>query len=326
MKEVLCMIGNGFNQFMNTYCNSPQYQQDILRKLHEAMPEQESIIAQWLEDTKLVLNRYCHLLDDITLSDYDDTGEFLLSKLAKFCEVIEDSSILDRIESAVSAKTKKEMLQLTYGNPHTNIPKTIRTLCNLTERSESLADALYSFLWHQGYNQIHFVTTNYDMIIDEVFQPDKETRMEIDFIPIHGTYQLDEVICSVPDKKEEKVDFSDMQAFRSYVKDAHTIILFGIGLVSDPHLLACLNTMVNKTVLIIDGNKATYFKKRNYLSNPIKNKIGFDFLYHNHIYFLDTCAFTTDHTRVQPPISSPEQLLDALIYTLKQIAKEPVIG
>ena len=319
MKELVCMIGNGFNQFMNAYINHPVYQDDIRKKLQIKMVD--TFTSQWLEDTKVVLNRYCHLLDDISLADNEDSGEFLLSKLAKFCDVIEDSSILDNIETAVSRKTKKEMQALTHGNYSTNIPKTIRTLCHLLDHDASMASVWYETLKQMGYRKIHFVTTNYDMIIDEVFQPENND-LDIDFIPIHGTYELDEVICSAPDKKEEKVDYSDMMAFESYVKDANRLLLFGIGLFSDPHLLKRLNTMKDKKIIIIDADQNTYFRKRNFLTNKDKGIIGFDFLFQNEIHFLDTYAFTSHESFIHPPLASPEALNHALLQVLKEDVRE----
>lgn len=316
MKSVF-IIDNGFNCFFSAYLNNPLYKEEIMEKLFDACPN-KWISMKWYKETKGLLNEYCHLLDDIKIADANVNGEFLLSRLANLCSKVEAEEILEQLEKAVSDKIKTNMQNLIIDNEKTSVPKTMRTISKLKHTDKNsfhkmscFSGCLFREMQETGYERVTCYTTNYDKITNEFFDiKDSGITIDMKIVALHGDYEASEIICSSPENKEHKVDPDILEQFEKDILEADSIVLFGLGLFSDPHLLKRLNMVKNKQIIIIDADCASYLKKR---SHAAVLQIGFDYLYQNEIRFIDTLDFQVDKQKVSKPVQTPEELYDALI-------------
>lgn len=316
MKSVF-IIGNGFNCFFSAYLNNPLYKEEIMEKLYDAFPN-KWLSTIWYKETKRLLNEYCHLLDDIKIADASVNGEFLLSRLANLCSKVEAEEILEQLEKAISDKIKKNMQNLISDNEKTSVPKTMRTISKLKHTDKNsfnkmncFSGCLFREMQETGYERVTCYTTNYDKITNEFFDiKDNGITIDMEIIALHGDYEAPEIICSSPENKEHKVDPDILEQFEADIMEADSIVLFGLGLFSDPHLLKRLNMVKNKQIIIIDADCASYLKKR---SHAAVLQIGFDYLYQNEIRFIDTLDFQVNKQKVSKPVQTPEELYDALI-------------
>lgn len=319
MKSVF-VIGNGFNCFFSAYLNNPLYKEDIMEKLYDAFPN-KGLSKMWYKQTKEALNEYCHLLDDIKIADASVNGEFLLSRLANLCTKVEAEEILEQLETAISDKIKMKMQNLITDNEKTSVPKTMRTVSKLMHLEKNSFDKMNCFsgclfrkMQEIGYERVTCYTTNYDKITNEFFDiKENGITLEMEVVALHGDYEAQEIICSSPENKEHKVDPDILEKFETDIEDAKTIVLFGLGLFSDPHVLKRLNKVKGKQFIIIDADCASYLKKR---SHAAVLQLGFDYLYQNEIKFIDTLDFQVDKMKVMKPVQTPEELYDALIASI----------
>ena len=320
MKSVF-IIGNGFNCFFSAYLNNPLYKEEIMEKLYDAFPN-KWLSTIWYKETKRLLNEYCHLLDDIKIADASVNGEFLLSRLANLCSKVEAEEILEQLEKAISDKIKMNMQNLISDNEKTSVPKTMRTISKLKHTDKNsfnkmncFSGCLFREMQETGYERVTCYTTNYDKITNEFFDiKDSGITIDMKIVALHGDYEASEIICSSPENKEHKVYPDILEQFEKDILEADSIVLFGLGLFSDPHLLKRLNMVKNKQIIIIDADCASYLKKR---SHAAVLEIGFDYLYQNEIRFIDTLDFQVNKQKVSKPVQTPEELYDALIALFK---------
>lgn len=292
-----------------------------MEKLFDAFPN-KWISTKWYTETKELLDEYCHLLDDIKIADASVNGEFLLSRLANLCSKVEAEEILEQLEKAISDKIKMNMQNLISDNEKTSVPKTMRTISKLKHTDKNsynkmncFSGCLFREMQEAGYERVTCYTTNYDKITNEFFDiKDSGITIDMEIIALHGDYEAPEIICSSPENKEHKVDSDILEQFEADIMEADSIVLFGLGLFSDPHLLKRLNIVKNKQIIIIDADCASYLKKR---SHAAVLQIGFDYLYQNEIRFIDTLDFQVDKQKVSKPVQTPEELYDALIALFK---------
>lgn len=312
MEKTTILIGNGFNFFVSNYVNNERYKDMILAKLKNAMRDlNETQLLEVMWNLQSITKEYCGLLDGITLSNYhDEKGEYLLQQLSDFCEKIDDQSGVRFIEEAICQKIKKDMYESAKDASVASIPITIRTIFkyNTSYFSSKLLKTLEAF----GFAEVDIVTTNYDGIVSEVFQKhyQGEEHRAIHYTAIHGEYKDKQIICSAPILKEAKVEGDLMDALETMLSNSKLIILFGIGLRSDPHILKRLNDVRGKSFVIIDACRNDYLTKNYRITTP--EELGFDFLFHNSIYFINTGKPTVENDQLIRPIETPEELLNKL--------------
>ena len=185
---------------------------------------------------------------------------------------------------------------------------------NSFDKMNCFSGCLFRKMQETGYERVTCYTTNYDKITNEFFDiKENGITLEMEVVALHGDYEAQEIICSSPENKEHKVDPDILEKFETDIEDAKTIVLFGLGLFSDPHVLKRLNKVKGKQFIIIDADCASYLKKR---SHAAVLQIGFDYLYQNEIKFIDTLDFQVDKMKVMKPVQTPEELYDALIASI----------
>ncbi|MDF9824451.1 hypothetical protein M2475_000831 [Breznakia sp. PF5-3] len=320
-KEATILVGNGFNFFISNYVNNSYYYEEIIKKLKTSLIyHSEEKLKEILENIQCVLKEYCSLLDGITLStDYNKTGEYLLQQLSDFCDKINDPSGLVSIEKAICEKIKKDMYTSEKDSNIQSIPVTIRTIFKYY--NEYFSEKFVELMKNQEIAKTNVITTNYDGIVEEVFKKSLrgKTIHEINYIPLHGEYYNKNIICSAPAFKEGKINSDLLNQLDDGLNKSEIIILFGIGLTSDPHILKRLNEVYEKKIIIIDACREQYLQRNYYLSDS--EKLGFDFLFNNSIYFINTGKPTFTNDYMEKPIETPIQLLNKLSNILNNQMK-----
>lgn len=333
-ENVTFMVGNGFNFFVSNYIGSPKYNRKIKEKATSTGIEN---VQKWILECRKILNEYCHLFDAIALSDNQDTGEFLLAQLSDFLATINADQIMETIENAISAKINNQMQHANYSSEVPDVPITVRTCFKIKEDKKFIyfSSAIKTLFQKFEIGDLHLYTTNYDGIVKQVFQCGKENKAldNIHYIPLHGEAKAMEeddekaILCTAPTLKEEvlKQMPKGKQYLSNLVNDlklSSVVVLFGLGLKTDPHILKRLNKCKNKIFIIIEASAEDYID-RNYDYEDFYEHIHFDFLKQNQVYFINTKKPTLqDNQKMKSPIETPEALLTAIENILMTIQKE----
>lgn len=329
MNNILFIIGNGFNFFTSEYLKNPVYKEIIQEKVNEKSNRADKY--KWIPLCSEKLDEYCHLMENISVDN--SSGELLLSKINNLYKSLNGENELDELNSAVKRTVQSKINNVVYSKDNfVNIVQTVRTLFNQygnintnTGQMKSFAISLYNQLKALEFKNAYIYTTNYDKIVDEVFTEKRNLKLlNIDIIDLHGHYKSN-IICCDPNEKENKIDKTIMYTFKQRLNETEVIVLFGLGLTSDPHILNSLNNQQNKNIIIIDSSKYGYFKEKN--KRTQKDVIGYDFLYNNDVYFLSTRDFDFINNKLCKPIETPEELLNNLLNVIENIKwkKEEVL-
>jgi hypothetical protein len=317
MKSVLFIIGNGFNFFICEYLKNPVYTEIIEKKIMER--QKLGLCYDWIPSCTKKLNEYCYLLDDISFDNL--SGEFLLSEISSLYKKLDGKDELEELNNAVIRSIQSKIEYKTYSNKKfTNIAQTVRTIFNQYENKKtmlSFAITLYDKLKAFKFENAYIYTTNYDKIVDEVFKDLRDAKpIDVDIVDLHGDYKS-EIVCCAPFQKENKIDKNIMNTFKQRLEETEIIVLFGLGLTSDPHILSAFNKQKNKNIIIIDYSKIKYFENKNKRSRD--DFIGYDFIYDNNIYFLSTGEFDFVNNKLYKPIETPEEFLERLLENINNI-------
>lgn len=350
-KKVVLLVGNGFNFFLNQYIND-ENEDVLLSKLQsENIPMETAKI--WLDKLRNGLDGYCHLLDFLQLENYSETGETLLSKLNDFFEDIKgeekgnekyqreinvnlEKLVVNKIDSIFK---ETAIVEDEKQGIKTYINATARKLMfnNLKQDGRTFAkniDNLVKKISNQPYD---IYTTNYDFIVESVFTEyngykKRPVNFETGehFIQLHGHYDTNgnsNIICCSPKEKMGRISPEVFQNFLENIDRADVLILFGMGLTSDPHILTEINKKENIDIIVIDADKDKYYKNhfpKNHYSLLESNKetqskkkflsdrSSFRFLLNNRIYFIDTFSHEYRDNYFVDKISTPENLQEAL--------------
>lgn len=322
-KKIVFLVGNGFNYFISNYLNDKRYEKEIMAKLYSTKLEQDKKML--FKDLQHVLQDYCHLLDGIELSkNYDKKGEFLLQKISDFCEVIDDDMSLSFIEAAVCERIRKNMTESEEGTEIPNIPVTARTIFKVKSSKttyDHFSTVLCEMLNKDGNALIDVFTTNYDGIVKEVFMKGKKNAEQngMNYFALHGEYAKENIICTAPILKKQRVG-ENLSILIESLKNSNIIVLFGLGLTSDPHILAELNMVKNKRIIIFEASREQYLISN--LRNSEGNGIGFEFLINNEIYLTNTVEHLIEGDKLILPVTTPDKILsklDELIYKNDEI-------
>lgn len=325
-KHTTVLVGNGFNHFAKNYLNDENNRKDIINQFKkinsysEKKPfsEDEDIINQTINGITKALNAYCYLLDDISIEEMNHKGEFFLEKLFTFTEMFNVESINNTIEEGIKSKIKFEINDQRYLKDVTGKPiyidVTLRSIFGVHNQYFSIA--LHETLKSLTNKSIDIITTNYDKNCKAVFCEVKNSQMNskgcykyINYLPIHGCYE-DKIVCSAPLDKIKKINPETFKNLTSIISESTTIILFGIGLGSDPHILNLLNEKENCNFIIIDADIQNYIQK-NYSDNQ-NSKERFKFLSNNTIYYIDTNKPTLVNHTVLLPHNTPSRIIEGL--------------
>lgn len=345
-KKVVFLVGNGFNYFLKQYVNEEN--KNVLLKKLETEKHSRGDSAIWLEKLKKGLDEYCGLLDFLNLENYSETGETLLSKLNNFFEKIKSDDIdskpyiegidknlqmliINRIDMIF-----KETAIVSAGKHNSYINATARKIMfnNLKKRTfAKTIDDLVNKVSSQPYD---IYTTNYDFITESVFvefnghkSKPKNFLNGDHYTQLHGKYKISkdsDIICCSPKNKEEMIKRKNkdmLDKFFEDVKESDIIVLFGMGLTSDPHILREINKKEDTEIVIVDADKKLYYDKhypKNFGSNNEENK--FKFLVNNHINFIDTSSHEYTERYCVNKINSPEKLMQSLEDIFESFVKE----
>ena len=357
-KRALILVGNGFNHFAKGYIGNKKYQKEIVEKWKACSRKRgkwpDGELEKHLKELENSMSQYCDLLKFLELRNYDINGETLLTELEKFITNLDEgdaslkkttnTDIIEGLEKLIKKKIKNTIREIIQGKSvenyaflkyHNAMVKFAFADTNNNYFAKLLNDIIGSHIKEKRYSVF---TTNYDYIAYSVFKEKwSNTSVEgVNVYHLHGYFgnnDYGELICCAPKSKKGRIDKNEKNAknfrcFEEELKDANVIILFGIGLTSDPHILKELNRKSKCVFIIVDFDKDSYMKN-NYFSKTNK----FSFLSKNDIYFIDTKGFAFKNTDIAPgickmkkcaskKIETPEQLLASLRIVFEDIAKK----
>lgn len=326
--HVSLLIGNGFNHFANNYINDKNNRNSIIDQLQQVnrysiskpMSDDKTIINETINGISKALDEYCHLLDDIAIEESSHSGEYFLEKLFNFTKTFGVGKINDIVEDAIKKRIKYEITDRNYlrdsdGNSIL-VNVTLRSLFSV--RQDYFSNAIYETLNSLSDGSIDVITTNYDYICESVFceiksnrNPELRAHPNISYMQLHGNYN-NSIICTAPLEKINRIESQKFEKFKDIVSSSNTIILFGLGLWSDPHILSVLNRKKDCNIIIIDSDIGQYMKA-NYPSHTNSEDIpDFMFLKNNLTYFIDTTKPTLNHQHVTRPNNTPTLVIEAL--------------
>jgi len=362
--KVTILVGNGLNFFLANYVGKEKYEDEIVEKWKKYGRDGKKLGKDMLSDHVRQLHndisKYCGLLDFIKLADHEKTdtpnesekGETLLARLEGFIEpsTKDGKEIIQKIEHQVKKKIKRIFVKGPFrkGEPsflqlnNAKIKFVFGDIANKekTYFSEKLNDLVTN---HGCASDYHVFTTNYDYTPNSLFKERYRTT-SVDGVEVHylhGHYDDDrlkkledhegygKIICCAPNSKKSRIkeDPKSNEAFKTFKTEldlATIVILFGIGLTSDPHIRDELNKKKGHTFIIIGSDSDTYMQ--NHFPNKNDEKgIKFEFLENNDIYFIDTAKPTISRTFIGAginkvePVETPEQLLSSLGHILEHI-------
>lgn len=330
------LIGNGFNHFANSYLNSTGNRDSIINTLQEVnqkskrrpMSDDGSVINETINGIAKALDEYCHLLDDIAIDDSSHSGEYFLEELFKFTHSFDITNLNDDIETAIKKKIKFVITDRNYLRDSEGksilVNVTLRTLFSV--RQDYFSNILYDTLKHLSDGSIDVVTTNYDYICESVFcevgskEPKDRSHKNINYMQLHGNYD-NGIVCTAPRHKVNKIDCQQFQQFQDTISRSNTIILFGIGLWSDPHILATLNEKKNCNFVIIDSDIENYMSTNYPIHDYANENLPFSFLKNNSIYYIDTTKPMLLDSSVIHPHTTPESIIKGLEYISSKIIR-----
>lgn len=310
--EIVMIVGNGFNHFVKNYVNNNNYHAQIIDKLKKSSQTsyQDKIFEKWLIHLRNLLNNYCNLLEPISVKASNVKGEYFLSELDSFCDVIHDTNsiIMDSIEKLIAIKIATDM------NGDDKFPSkpvyTVRSIFKLYENSkyQGFYEKIDAKLKEYKRNMKIF-TTNYDNFVDNVFTLKEENPENV--IHIHGMYKdKDSIICCSPKKKKKKAK-NKIAELEKYLDSSKTIILFGIGLDSDPHIVEALNKQKEKQFIIINDDPSEF------VHSKLLDLKNYRFLENNELYLLSTdVPFINESHQLDTIVDTPEKLYDRLTAQL----------
>lgn len=344
--KTLILVGNGFNYFVKGYIENKQNEDEIFKKwvaCSKAIHKDKWTLKQkqqWLGNLKEKISSYCDLLSFLELENYETKGETLLSVLEAFFMKInydqsQSESMFNSIEEAVAniiCDKFKETIdveeKIFAKHPNAAVKFAFYSSVMNQYFGQRLRDIINKYVGKEDY--IVF-TTNYDYIVESVFGEEHSVKKVkgVRCAHLHGHYAKDKyasIVCCAPEKKINKIEENDknrveFEVFQDEIENTDVILLVGIGLVSDPHILNKLNQIRGKHIIIVDRNREQYFNNH-LLDSSIEEDLKFNFLNNNDIYFIDTELPTFDGYKLKNVIRTPDALLEAIRCTTKRIKQE----
>lgn len=317
-KEILFLVGNGYNYFIKDYLNFNLDEAKAHLDKSTNQKHDTSDINRWIEDLQIVLDSYCKLLDPITIRSTDKLGESFLSELYYFYNNLYNSdTLIEELEKSI-IQTIKNIMGTAEEKSHSLPELTVRNILKVQEKHLTCFNTILKrHLKANKYYEIPLVyTTNYDHFVESLFDS-KDSFVEV--VHLHGKYDSESIICCPPEKKKNKTK-KELTQFEEDLKRVDTIILFGISLECDPHIRELINSLSSKKIIIIDNSAEQYLNKRGY---GYQGEIGKEYSYlnpinNNLLYFIETKNnhIYNNNRLILSPLT-PKQLLDKLDQILK---------
>ncbi|EDP11874.1 SIR2 family protein [Amedibacillus dolichus] len=310
-KDASFIIGNGFNFYLKNYLKSEEFKIDREEKIKGVSYDSK---IQWLKQLENVLEEYCYLMDPIKSENSNTSGKFFLKDLDDFCNKMTNSNAMDmvmnQIETMIANKIEQSMSKEGESSP----PLTARSIFKI--KKGEMHSWFYSCLENTfkdvGIEKIHAYTTNYDDLIDRVLSTRQKSA---NVVHLHGYYdEPNSIVCCSPNKKADKTK-RKLKELSVNLEKSKIVVLFGLGLESDPHIREVLNQMKDRQFIIIEANPAEYFVKR------IEKLEEYQFLKNNYIYFINTAKCILDNSKLREAAKSPELLIERLQEILADIYK-----
>lgn len=339
--KVVFLVGNGFNMYASSYLKSEELKIEIIEKWKKTAKGRNLDDAQYLEHiakTSRQLEEYCKILDGINIEESGTTGENLLFKIGKFLsEKKVDDSMLNglfrELEESIASEIKTKFSESAIQNSgksfmdyiHATVKFSFTDYSDDKDDKTFFAQKLSKIVKDYSKEKCNVYTTNYDDIVRSVFTEMRGVE-EVDglkCIHLHGHYKEAEdkegqgkIICCSPTKKRSKIqeevdNEKNFNGFKADLANLETLVLFGIGLVSDPHILEEINKLTERRIIIIDYDKSRYFNDYLYNANK-QNNVTFDFLTNNSIYFIDTNTPFFKDGKYERKMITPEDILSEL--------------
>ena len=349
-KKVLFLVGNGFVSYTRNYFEDENFQIEIFEKWRKttksikAGKADDDLLSRYLDNTCAQLKNYCELLEDINLEESSITGETLLSQMEYFFKNRIDKEILvEEIFTELEETISKEITN----KFHKAIDETkigFLQYMNATVKFAFKVDN--TFFAEQLYkivaSKYSVYTTNYDYIVESVFTEvygSKRVDSNIDCKHLHGHFDRanelgsakgqGNIICCSPKKKLTKImennkykeNKENFELFQNEIEKMEVVVLFGIGLTTDPHILDVINTLKNKKIIIIDYDRNQYFDT--HLLNVNKSSsLRFKFIENNSIYFIDTKGPHFKGYEYMGNPFTPKDIIDSLDKIFTKIYSE----
>lgn len=299
--KILMLVGNGFNNFISSNINNSNYTDVsanslmIARNYGGKNTIDISTAHTMIEELSKSLKQYCTLLDDITIdasSVHNHKAEFFLEKLYNFTKNVNAETIIDDFEEAI----KKQIIETLESANYKKLSTKKYMLTNVSLRSIFWTqDKYFSMLLNELFTHhntpsgaVTIATTNYDRNTKAVLCESYASKDIFEnYIALHGDSKS-KIICTAPNNKHSRIIQDSVLSnafshFETAVKEATIVILLGIVLASDPHILSLLNKRKNAHFIIIDANRDRYIRQNYYQSTYDEDgnlqTQGFDFLY-----------------------------------------------
>lgn len=307
------IIGNGFNYYIKEYLDNNELEEERKEKMKSAYSDR--IKSMWENHLSRALGEYCDLMKPITSENSNTNGEFFLKDLDEFCNRINASekNIMDSIEDMIADNIKKNMSIDGSSNPPLTVDSIFMIKNGDNEEYEKFYTCLQEIFSKVKIKNLHMYTTNYDELADVVL---REQRNGSDVEHLHGHYNDSRsIICCSPDKKKDKVG-QKISGLKEKVESARVVVLFGLGLESDPHIREILNSVENVHFIIIDANPTKYFLDR------IVKEDEYKFFKGNYMYFINTAEYMIDENVLKEPACFPELLIKRLEVKIEEIRDE----
>ena len=329
MKATL-LVGNGFNHFVNDYSNNSLNAKKIdivVKNLQRNAGIDEQKTRKRIEECKKVMGEYCTLLEDISLDGSDVQGEFLLNNLHKLANKVtkeQQKSLFDPIEQAVKEYIESKVAEKGKNDQEFRVETTVDSILFLNKIDGKEGAAMkfrVDFKRKLRNYRLKVYTTNYDRIVNDVFSfvpRDKGYDKFDGVISLHGDYKDGGIICTAPHLKEERVKNDVFAEFEEQLQESEIIILFGMSLDSDPHILKALNKVSNSSIILINRNVSDYVEERVELCAD-EDYICYDFLVRNKIYGIDTQKAVFDGRLIRLPSKCPYSLIKSLKDVMGEI-------
>jgi len=354
MGEVMVLVGNGLNFFIENYIKQRAHEQEIMEKWkscsrREGKWDDKKLLAN-IETLRKSMSEYSNLFDILKLECCAQAeGEAMLSRLEEFLNRLgeKNKEIIQEIENQVKEKIQTLFRENGFKDKHLGFLKYDNAKVKFAfaeDKENYFSEKLKRIVAkHVAEADYDVFTTNYDYIPNSIFRE----RWNVDNVEgvevhhMHGHFENDkhgnkrhgELICCAPDSKKEKIE-KDIRSkrifkkFKSNLNHAKIIVLFGSSLASDPHILKELNEKSGCNFIIIDIDSEKYIQN-NFTDAKAEKK--FAFLERNDVYFIETDksavhkisvgaeAGKIEIGREDGKIETPEKLLSSLDKTLENI-------
>lgn len=325
--EVTVLVGNGFNWFILEYLKSRKNltRQEIRNNLSN-YKRKNDISDQQLDKQILAMrdtmNEYCKLLDFLKLQD-DSNGEDTLNKgenaLKEISRILEKLDTVEKedevnkitqlIETLVADKIinifSKDSINKSNANKFKYVNATIKTIFKV--------DRSFSIRFNESMHELEYqvYTTNYDYIVNSVFCEIYNTNLasQEKAKNLHGHIEdkKNSIVCCAPSRKKEKIAHTQNYIdFCSDIRDSNTIILFGLSLDADPHILDILGTKRNSNFIIITNNSESFL-----------NSESSGFMKNNRVQFIETSK--NENNMNDEFYDTPRKLVEKIDATISQL-------